>query len=936
MPAGPDGADVPSSRWSRWVASWRVALRMARRDLRRHKGRSVLVFLMVALPTGVLVGLAGLADSETVSGVDKIPLTLGPAQALVQGPDPNPVLQGADPDSGAAMVDGQGGAEAKPIPGLDTSVSLGAPSNVAAVKALTGASDVVRTGYLQLRHVMGDKSRPADVFVFDPGTHDWGDKAHLTSGRWAKDASEVVVTPLGVSRGMPASGTVTLRADGRDHTVTVVGTAEVFMGWAAMPDAVSPQPVATDSSYSWSWLVFRDRPLTYAEVLHLNEYGLRVTSAHALRHPPTEAQLPPELRQQTDWQARQLREMVAVGAVMLLVVTTLLVAPAFAVSAARQRRTLALAASNGAETRQLRRKVLSQAVVLGTLSAAASAVLALVALRLGILWWVHHQPWTTHRYFSVPVVPVLFIVGCSVVSTLVAALIPAMRLGRLDIVGVMRGQSVSPRLNRVLPLVGALVAVGGGTAMLWAVRTEKHEVPVAVSGIVMVLGALMLVPLALVAAGRLAGRLPVAPRMATRDAARHRSRSVPTVAAIMAGTITLTTFSVSLASDTKQREREYVPSAPMGEGTVLYAPFASGTTPGTYDTATRELVARAAPHLRTTSLLVVGSNDDIADGDPVPFAALIGPGCTPEQALLGPGPVRLEDGRLVQGCTALGPLGSGQIGVLPVAELARLAHLNPMDTRAVRDGAIVVADSTVASEGTVRLAQGTFVFDPRTGIQKPHQVTESRAPAVVATTGYRGSGFAAFVTPETAARLGWPTTPQSVLIHDVDGPISAKDQEALTEAVGDEGHVYVERGFVRDDKVVMEVLFGGFALLLLIVTLISTALALSEQRADQGTFAAIGATRRTRRRLAAAQALVVGLIGAVLGTAVGLVPGIAMTYPLTSESWDQLTGVEKHVPPTIVIPWLPLAAVVVGVPLLAGLLAAAAIRKAPAMTRRAN
>ena len=48
---------------------------------------------------------------------------------------------------------------------------------------------------------------------------------------------------------------------------------------------------------------------------------------------------------------------------MLFILTTLLVGPAFAVSAARQRRTLALAATNGAETRQLRRTVLAQALV---------------------------------------------------------------------------------------------------------------------------------------------------------------------------------------------------------------------------------------------------------------------------------------------------------------------------------------------------------------------------------------------------------------------------------------------------------------------------------------------------------------------------------------------------------------------------------------------
>jgi putative ABC transport system permease protein len=82
--------------------------------------------------------------------------------------------------------------------------------------------------------------------------------------------------------------------------------------------------------------------------------------------------------------------------------------------------------------------------------------------------------------------------------------------------------------------------------------------------------------------------------------------------------------------------------------------------------------------------------------------------------------------------------------------------------------------------------------------------------------------------------------------------------------------------------------------------------------------------------------MVVGLIGAVLGVAVGLVPGIAVTYPLTAQNWDPITGQEVATGPTLVIPWLPLVLVVVGVPVVAGLLAAAAIRRAPAVARRAE
>ena len=90
----------------------------------------------------------------------------------------------------------------------------------------------------------------------------------------------------------------------------------------------------------------------------------------------------------------------------------------------------------------------------------------------------------------------------------------------------------------------------------------------------------------------------------------------------------------------------------------------------------------------------------------------------------------------------------------------------------------------------------------------------------------------------------------------------------------------------------MRIMFGLAAALLLAVTLISTALSLAEQQADMGTFAAVGATRRTRRALAGSQAVVVGLIGAVLGVVVGLFPGIAISYPLTATSWNQITGEE--------------------------------------------
>ena len=65
-------------------------------------------------------------------------------------------------------------------------------------------------------------------------------------------------------------------------------------------------------------------------------------------------------------------------------------------------------------------------------------------------------------------------------------------------------------------------------------------------------------------------------------------------------------------------------------------------------------------------------------------------------------------------------------------------------------------------------------------------------------------------------------------------------------------------------------------------TLTATFLALSDARPDLATLSAVGASPRTRRGVAAAYAVVVGWSARVLGAAVGFIPGIAVTYPLTS------------------------------------------------------
>ncbi len=139
--------------------------------------------------------------------------------------------------------------------------------------------------------------------------------------------------------------------------------------------------------------------------------------------------------------------------------------------------------------------------------------------------------------------------------------------------------------------------------------------------------------------------------------------------------------------------------------------------------------------------------------------------------------------------------------------------------------------------------------------------------------------------------------------------------------MSDNAYLYVERGYQNDNEtlILLAILFSLGAVLMLGGTLTATFLALSDARPDLATLSAVGASPRTRRGVAAAYALVVGFVGALLGAAVGFIPGIAITYPLTSTSWapDGLDDRGNELPSHFVdIPWLMVLGLVVVLPLL--------------------
>lgn len=945
----------PRSReYAAWRASWGLALRMARRDVRRHRGRSLVVLLMVSLPTALLI--FGITANRTLTPSDEVllPATLGSADALVFPP-----LAGSEE---TIVQDGSGsnwllqGKGRQPIPGYDPEAT--AADNAGAIGEVLGGR-AIPVEDTEARVRLGQRTVPIAALVVDARVG-LGPKAVLLSGRWAQTPYEVVVTPQGVRRGLPSTGTLTLLDGSREVTRTIVGTAQGWIG-PIMADVVSLGPVGSRSGdpQSGSWLILGSGDITGDRLKALGRYGLPIRSAYLVRHPLTIDELPEELQGATEFGASETRIYTLGGGALLILITGLLVAPAFAVSAARQRRTLALAASNGATTAHLRRTVLGQAVVLGALAAILGAGAGIAAAYAYQQWNEANSEQTLYLPLTVPWTAVLGVTACAVIASIGAALLPARRLDRLDIVGVMKGQNVSRPASRVLPVVGLVLMAGGSALLILGMRRVFDALTVPLGALLLVLGALALIPRALVLIGRLAARLPVALRMAARDAARQRARSGPAVAAVVGGVALLTTILVAVASDTAQSARDYEPFQRSGEGYLSL----DSSLDASWQSQTAPLRAVAPQFVINPVHQVTGAMWTEGQAPDRPHVNVQIDGCTPEQAIIDTtfwnslnsgtsGPASFQPA--TSPCQLIGddsPLGRA-IKALPAEEIIRRLELTGASADTVRGGgAVVIGTPRAVVNGRLRIVLGA-PFEPFEGAEvgqapttAPGQPPTPRVERVVSLPAVsipRTKDSSAQSTGATdvliaadavdAARL--PHTLLGAVVHDPAGPISEETERAVNEALGARSAFNVERGFVRDDALAIALIVTAFTLILLIVTLTSTALAMAEQQREDAAMAAVGATRSTRRAFAAAQAFVTAIIGTVLGFVVGFVPGYAFTFPLTASSYDFVTGREVIGDPTVVVPWLPLAIAVLGVPLLAALLAAGGVRRAPVLTRR--
>jgi putative ABC transport system permease protein len=875
------------------LSSWRMPLRLARRDALRAKGRSALVLVMIALPVLAVTAADIVIHTADVNSVESLDRRLGAAQARVTvHAGINRVYQGADPD-------GSTGAEEAP--------HTSAPTAVALRKALGGRPmSPVRTGAVNLRTDKGVAHADAtEADLLDPLT---AGLFHLTTGRLPTAADEVVVNQALTAKGYAIEDELDLGED--KPGPTIVGVAEAASTRDRPIVAGPPGSLGLTGAGVRTWLVGGE-PVDWATVRDLNRVGALVLSRAVVLDPPSEAELPAPMRELGTGPDQATITVVVLVVVMALLEVVLLAGPAFAVGARRQSRTLALLAATGGTPSQSRRVVLAAAVVLGGV-----ASLLGVTVGIGLAWLlvpvVQHLDSSWFGPFEVPWLHLVGVAAFGLVSALLAAVVPAWIAARQDVVAVLSGRRGDRQPSLRSPVLGLLLLTLGVGAAVIGARQASGENLIAGSAIVSVLGMILLVPAVLAGLARLSGRLPLTLRFAVRDAARHRTRTVPAVAAVAATVAGVVALGISTSSDEAENVARYTPSLSDGVGAVTgygedmaWGPLRAAverTTPDATVTPVRGLLEGSTPE--AVSYFVEVKTAGSGSGPPL----LDSYGSSLGSSIL------VSDDRLPTGLTHVP--GSARE---PAAAMLRNGGVVAFTTHGLRATEIrAIAHRHNPATGKDSTRRATLP-----ALVVPVRDSEVRPQAVFSTA--------------AAKKVGVPVATVGLMVSgtEITPRQEAATQEALT-AIEENSSFYVERGYrAADSTVIIQLVLGGLgAILMLGGTLTATFLALSDARPDLATLAAVGASARTRRGVAAAYAMVVGVVGALLGAALGFIPGLAVTYPLTTTIGDDCSAVGasycsatgQSYGPFVDVPWLLILGVVVVLPLVTALIVGLTVR----------
>lgn len=924
----PDRDQLPAQvRYRQLLGRWRLALRLAWRDLRRHSGRAVLIAVMVALPVAAAAFLVTALESNKPYAPAKMQAELGPGlQAKIEGIG-GPIKQFRQPDSERWFWDPVGwnthyadGLVTTPYAEFEHDLERLLPDGDRLVRALNG----------EVRLNGGDGAAMSVALQTDFTEPDVASRFQVLQGHLPHDG-EIAVTERHRDLGFGLGETVEVEhMDGTTTTATVSGIVPRSIDMISPvllpePGLLSPPETVTTTGTDFPlWYVTGDEPVTWPDVQDINATGAFVTSRDVLLDPPEPVPAGRHWSGSVDWDSfAVIVALVVVG----LLEAVWLIGPAFAVGARRDTRSLALLAVNGAPVPALRDVTLARGVLTG-------AVGSMVGVGLGIAA-------TAMLVHTVPErLPALRLPGTWLTVTLVVGVLlavtsawpPARRAARADVATVLAGRRPEVSTSRLLTVVGTAAGLGGVTLVVVA-GSQGWTIGMAAGIVVADLGLILACGGIVSLLGRAAHRLPWTWRFALRDAARYPTRTVPAIAAVLVAMAGATAALTYLDAEKAVQElAQYQPWASTGTVALSQGPGYGRVFPEDESERLQDVVDGVLPDASPLRAVRVATG---------PAGAADDQGASPHRGMLNLSvqPVGTGAGIFVDLARWPGPVvtdGSDRelLHALGIPD----EHIDDV-AAALTDGRLPLPSSHVDVNGNASVDFGLY---DGTG-DAPRRSTVLPA-SVVGAPGERIPNLPILpeslldeLDAETAvgAYLAENPTPPSneqvaLLRSRVDAELAGFDPDKgvwIDAETGEYPDQYVSNvvpglptPWSHDVRPVMGLAIALAAVFLALVgTWSAVALSAVETRPDLATLAAVGAAPSARRRVVAAQAATISVIGSVLGLVAGTVIGVG---------WTLLTG------NPIAVPWSQLAMLTVLVPVLATIAAWTATRSRVTVARR--
>lgn len=934
----PAAADPVELGRARRGPRWRADLRLARRQVGRNRMASLLVIALIALPMSLVAGVLVFADGRQPTVDERITAELGQADAwvaVVNGPDPSLTQYDDQPLWFQIDRDEQTG-----VPKTEQ-----APMPASAEPFLT-AFDTIEIGAGSVTVETSGGIAPMAAVVGDAGADALRGRFTLHAGRAATGAGEAMVSPGALARlGAKIGDTLTLAEPAGTYTITGVlsraedpDTAEVVF----LPGTSANRALQKDVQQSRWYLT--DRHPTRAEITALNHGGMVVFDRDLVKSPVFAAPY-------SGGYIWSVAALVAAGAAFAGYLVVLLAGAAFSVSARRQQRALAVAASVGASRGDVFRIVLWQGSVLGlaggVLGAAVGICLGILALRLlddGAVtsFWGVHIPW------GMLAGVVLFAVAVGTI----AAIVPARAATRGEVIAALRGarRPVSVRVSRPLWGLG-LIAVGvavtaAAAAWLAAINAERLVANDDVRRIICIWAIIagpLLLQVGVILGGhwiiaqlaRVLSRFGLAPRIAARDAAANPGRIVPAFAAIAACAFLAAVGLGSLALVMNQAQRGYWWGAPVDTMSIYAYPH---TQPGGVPATADELAAlhdRAAQVLARTGPAAEGTVWNQLDPRTYDEDWTL---TNPHAVLRVPRVQRFEvcdDQGLPQNCLtpeAAMVRGYGDIAVVDPADLATVVgrSSSASDLARYRAGGVLLLDAAYAtpkSTVVVNAVTAAAMDGAKGGVVDPVDTWE--LDAIVIELGGQHRNSPVMVSPAAAKRVGLETGGFQLVAAYGEAPSAAVEDAVRRDAAAlGTPSVSVDARWEpgpADPAPSQIVLVAATAVLVIGASAISLGLARVERRPDDATLTAVGGSRGLRRAIAAWQAVIVAGIGMVTGVVAGILPvwGVSMAAQ------------GSYNPPHFSdMPWVWLAVLALALPLVIAVVSWLVPPRRPDLTRR--